>query len=103
MNNDEGWQQFPKVRRFFVMMTRGHGGMACMAQKHHGDGDVDGPLHNISNVGVTYVNGWKVCYVGREMEGLEVMHAKGKMMSRWCGVVLLYRKHSRPWRVQHFP
>jgi hypothetical protein len=31
------------------MMAGEHGGMACMAQDYHGDGDVNGPLHKISN------------------------------------------------------
>jgi len=35
------------------MMVRRHGGMECMAQEYHGDGDVNGPLHKIDNVSVT--------------------------------------------------
>jgi hypothetical protein len=63
------------------MTTGGHGGMACMAQEHHGDGDVDGLLHKISNVGVTDVNDGPACYAGREMEGPEVTRARGRMTS----------------------
>ncbi len=54
------------------MMVKGHGGMACMAQKYHGDGDVDGPLRKIGNAGITHVDEWKACYTRREMEGPEV-------------------------------
>jgi hypothetical protein len=61
------------------MMTGGHGGMACMAQEYHGDGDVDGLLCKISNVGVTDVNEWMACYAGREMEGPEDTRARGRM------------------------
>ncbi len=57
------------------MMARKHGGVACMAQEYHGDGDVDGPLHKIGNSNV------KACYVGREMEDLEVTRVRGRMMS----------------------
>ncbi len=63
------------------MMVKRHGGVACMAQEHQGDGDVDGPLHKIANASVTDVNERKACYTGREMEDLEVMSAKGRMMS----------------------
>jgi hypothetical protein len=35
------------------MMVRRHGGMACMAQEYHGEGDVSGPLHKIDNTNVT--------------------------------------------------
>jgi hypothetical protein len=52
-----------------------------MAQKYHGDGDVDGPLRKIVNASITDVNEWKACYIGREMEDLEVMSARGRMMS----------------------
>jgi hypothetical protein len=52
------------------MMGGGHGGMACMAQKYHGDGDVDGPLHKIGNVGITNVDEHKACYMGKETKGL---------------------------------
>jgi hypothetical protein len=55
--------------------------MACMAQEYHGDGDVDGPLHKISNTNVTNVNEWKACYMGKEIEGLKVTRARGRMMS----------------------
>jgi hypothetical protein len=30
--------------------------MACMTQEYHGDGDVDGALHKIGNMGITNVN-----------------------------------------------
>ncbi len=63
------------------MMVKRHGGVACMAQEYHGDGDVDGPLRKITNVSVTDVNEWKACYIGREMEDLEVMSMRGRMMS----------------------
>jgi hypothetical protein len=36
-----------------IMMARGYGDMACMAQEYHGDGDVDGPLCKRDNVSVT--------------------------------------------------
>jgi hypothetical protein len=29
------------AKRSVLMMARRHGGMACMAQDYHGDGDVD--------------------------------------------------------------
>jgi hypothetical protein len=54
------------------MMTKGHGGMACMAQYYHGDGDVNGPLCKIGNAGVIDVDERKACYVGREMKGPKV-------------------------------
>ncbi len=38
------------------MMVGGHGGMACMAQEYHEDGDVNAMLHKMGNVGVTHVN-----------------------------------------------
>ncbi len=63
------------------MTMGGHGGMACMAQEYHGDGDVNDPLRKIGNVGVTHVNEWKACYTRRVMEDLEVMRARGRMMS----------------------
>jgi hypothetical protein len=63
------------------MTIRGHGGMACMAQKYHGHGDVNGPLCQIGNMNITYVNERKVCCVGREMEGPKVTRVKGRMMS----------------------
>jgi len=65
------------------MMVRRHGGVACMAQKYHGDGDgdVDGPLRKIGNVSVTDINEWKACYTGKEMEDLEVTSMRGRMMS----------------------
>jgi hypothetical protein len=61
------------------MMIGGHGGMACMAQEYHGDGDrdVDGLLHKITNAGVADVNEWTACYVGREMERPEVTRIRG--------------------------
>jgi len=43
------------------MTMGGHGGMACMAQEYHGDGDVNGLLRKIVNVGVTHVNERKAC------------------------------------------
>jgi hypothetical protein len=63
------------------MMARRHGGMACMGQEYHGDGDVDGPLRKISNICVTDVNERKVCYIGKETEDLVVTRVKGRMMS----------------------
>jgi hypothetical protein len=63
------------------MMARKHGGIACMAQEYHGDGDVNGPLCEIGNVNVIDVNERKACYAGRETEDLEVMKVKGRMMS----------------------
>jgi hypothetical protein len=53
--------------------------MACMAQEHHGDGDVDGLLCKIGNVGITHVDERKACYARREMEGLKVTSARGRM------------------------
>jgi len=61
------------------MTIEGHGGMACMAQKYHGDGDVDGPLHKIGIVGVTHVNEHKACYTRREIKVLEITRARGRM------------------------
>jgi hypothetical protein len=69
------------VKRFVIMMVKRHGGVACMAQEYHGDGDVDGPFSKIANASVTDVNEWKACYIGREMEDLEVMSTRGRMMS----------------------
>jgi hypothetical protein len=63
------------------MMVRKHGGVACMAQKYHREGDVDGPLHKIGNVSVIDINEWKACYAGKEMEDLEVTSMRGRMMS----------------------
>jgi hypothetical protein len=37
------------------MTVGGHGGMACMAQEYHGDGDADGPLCKIGNMDITDV------------------------------------------------
>jgi hypothetical protein len=51
-----------------------------MAQEYHGDGDVDGSLCKIGNVGVTHVNERKASYVGRLTKGLEVTRARGRMM-----------------------
>jgi hypothetical protein len=62
-----------------VMMARRHGGMACTTQEYHGDGDVDGPLRKIGNAGVIHVDERKACYMGREMEGLEVTRVRGRM------------------------
>jgi hypothetical protein len=62
------------------MTMGGHGGMACMAQEYHGDGDVNGPLGKIGNVGVTHVNELKTCYTRKETKGPEVMRTRGKMM-----------------------
>jgi hypothetical protein len=63
------------------MMVKRHGGMACMGQEYHGDGDVNGSLCKISNVGVTNINERKACYVRREIEDLEVTRAGERMMS----------------------
>jgi hypothetical protein len=63
------------------MMAKRHGGVACMAQEYHGDRDVDGPLREIVNVSVTNVNERKACYAKREIKDLEVMSARGRMMS----------------------
>ncbi len=63
------------------MTVRGHGGMACMAQEYHGGGDVNGSLHNE----------WTACYVRREIEGLEITRARGRMVSWLHGVTLSYR------------
>ncbi len=63
------------------MMVRKHGVVACMAQEYHGDGDVDGPLRKIGNSNIIDVNEHKACYVGREMEDLEVTRVRGRMMS----------------------
>jgi hypothetical protein len=62
------------------MTIGGHGGMACMAQEYHGDGDVNGAVRKLVNVGVTHVNEHKACYMGRETKGPEVMRARGRMM-----------------------
>jgi len=62
-------------------MAKRHGGVACMAQKCHGDRDVDGPLRKIVNASITNVNERKACYARREIEDLEVMSARGRMMS----------------------
>jgi hypothetical protein len=62
------------------MTMGGHGGMACMAQEYHGDGDVNDPLRKIGNVGVTHVNEWKACYARRETKGPEVTKVRGRMM-----------------------
>ncbi len=56
MCNDKGRQQRPKAKRSIVMMVGGHGGMACMAQDHHGDGDVNGPLCKTNNACVINVD-----------------------------------------------
>ncbi len=53
--------------------------MACITQEYHGDGDVDGPLRQIGNTSITHVNERKACYMRREMEGLKVTRAKGRM------------------------
>jgi len=52
IRNDEQWQQRFKAKRFVIMRTRKHGGVACMAQEYHGDGDVIGLLCKIYNVGI---------------------------------------------------
>jgi hypothetical protein len=62
------------------MMVGGHGGMACMAQKYHGDGDVNDPLCKIGNANITHVNEQKTCYARREMEGMKVKRVRGRMM-----------------------
>jgi hypothetical protein len=59
------------------MTIGGHGGMVCMAQEYHGDGDVDGLLCKITNAGVADVNEWTACYVAREMESPEVTRTRG--------------------------
>jgi hypothetical protein len=43
------------VKKFIVKMMEGHG-MVCMAQKYHGDEEVDGLLCKISNASITYVD-----------------------------------------------
>ncbi len=43
------------------MMAKKHAGVACMAQKHHGDGDVDGPLRKIGNLNVIDVTEYMAC------------------------------------------
>jgi hypothetical protein len=63
------------------MMARRHGGMTCMAQEYHGDGDVDGSLRKISNASVIDVNEQKAYYARRETKDLEIMRARGRMMS----------------------
>jgi hypothetical protein len=73
------------------MTVRGHGGMACMAQEYHGGGDVNGLLHKIGNVGVIDVNERTACYARREIEGLEVTRARGRMVSWLHGVTLSSR------------
>lgn len=55
MHNDEGRQRCSKVKRSVMTMGR-HGGMACMAEEYHGNGDVDGPLQKIGNTGITNVD-----------------------------------------------
>ncbi len=69
--------------------------MACMAQKYHGHGDVNGSLCKIGNMSITYVNEPKVCCVGREMQGPKVLRGEGKD-DDGMGAILLYRKHLRP-------
>jgi hypothetical protein len=54
------------------MSTGGHGGMACMAQEYHGDGDVDGPLRKIGNMCVTNVDERKACYEGERKDDIMV-------------------------------
>ncbi len=54
------------------MMTGGHGGMACMAQDYHGDGDVDGPLRKIGDMYVFNVDEGKACYVGERKDDIMV-------------------------------
>jgi hypothetical protein len=61
------------------MTIEGHGGMACMAQEYHGDGDVDGPLRKIGIVGVIHVNEHKACSTWREIKGLEITRARERM------------------------
>jgi len=61
-------------------MVGRHGGMACMAQEYHGDGDVDGLLCKIDNMNVT-IDEWKACYPRRETKGSEVTKARGTKMS----------------------
>jgi len=63
------------------MMAGGHGGMACMAEKYHGDGDVNGPLCKIGDVDIIDVNEQKACYVGRETKSPKVTQVRGRMMS----------------------
>jgi hypothetical protein len=62
------------------MMVGGHGGMACMTQYYHGDGDVNGPLCKIGNTGITHVNERKACCAGREVEGLKVTRVRRRMI-----------------------
>jgi len=61
------------------MTMGGHGGMACMAQEYHGDGDVNGLLGKIGNMGIMHVDEPKACYTWRETKGPEVMKTKGRM------------------------
>jgi hypothetical protein len=61
------------------MTMGGHGGMACMAQEYHRDGNVDGSLCKIGNVGVTHVNERKACNARRETKGPEVTEVRGRM------------------------
>jgi len=43
-----------------------------MAQEYHGDGDVDGPLCKIGNMGVINVDERKACYVGERKDDIMV-------------------------------
>jgi hypothetical protein len=63
------------------MTQEGHGGMACLAQEYHGDGDVNGSLCKIGNMRITNVNEWKACYMGKETKGSEVTGVRGRMTS----------------------
>ncbi len=59
--------------------------MACMAQEYHGDGDVDGSLCKISNMGVTDVNERTACLRVKGNGGPRGDEGKGKddVMVTW--------------------
>ncbi len=71
MCNDEGGWQSPKANRS-VMMVGGNGSITCMAQEYHRDGDVDGPLRKIGNMGVINVDEWKACYTSERKDDIMV-------------------------------
>jgi hypothetical protein len=73
-----------------------------MAQKYHGDGDVDGLLRKISNACITNVDEHKVCYLRKEMKGPRVMSARRRYIML-MGAILLYRNRSRPFPCSTFP
>jgi hypothetical protein len=43
-----------------------------MAQEYHRDGDVDGPLRKIGNMGVINVDEWKACYTSERKDDIMV-------------------------------